>query len=242
MVEETHRLETPDGPMGLYVVRPEGDEPRPAVVSFHHGPGLDTGSKEAMARIAAWGYVVASHDRYHRDGEWVSLDMRAPSEDDRRRAFEIFVGATDARVAADLDAVLAFLDADPGVRPGPMGCIGYCIGGRSVLRAMAAHPERFAAGVALHPSRCTTEEDDSPHLVVPDLDGSLYVAFGAEDTTQPPSDNEALIALVDAHPAGEVEVHEGAVHGFAVPGPAHHDAASARSYDRARALFSAALA
>ncbi|HMJ74844.1 MAG TPA: dienelactone hydrolase family protein [Iamia sp.] len=242
MIEQWDILDTPDGPMGLYVVRPDGDEALPAVVSFHHGPGLDDGSKEAMARIAGWGYVVVSHDRYHRDGEWIVMDMRTPSEEDRNRFFEIFLGATDERVAADLDVVLAFLDGDPGVRPGPMGCVGYCIGGRSVLRALAAHPDRFRSGVALHPSRCTTDEADSPHLSIPSLTASLYVGFGAEDTSQSPADNQDMIGLVDARPTGEVEIHDGAVHGFAVPGRSYHPAAADRSYDRARALFAAALA
>lgn len=239
--ERMHELSTPDGPMGLFVVRPDGEGPWPAIISFHHGPGLDDGSKEAMRRIAGWGYVVASHDRYHRDGEWLLLDMRSPSEDDRRRAFEIFLAATDERVAADLDAVLTFLDADPAVADGPLGCIGYCIGGRSVLRTMAPHPDRVRAGVALHPSRCTTDEPDSPHLSVPAITGSLYVAFGAEDRSQPASDNQALIDLVAALPTGEVEVLPGADHGFAVPGRSYHEAAADRSYARARDLFAAAL-
>ena len=106
MIEQTHTLTTADGPMGLYLVRPDGDEPLPAIVSFHHGPGLDDGSKEAMARIAEWGYVVVSHDRYHRDGEWVMLNMRASTDEERQRAFEIFLGASDERVAADLDLSL----------------------------------------------------------------------------------------------------------------------------------------
>lgn len=241
MIERTLTVPTADGPMGVHIVRPDGDDPLPAIVSFHHGPGLDDGSKQAMARIADWGYVVVSHDRYHRDGAWMVMDLRTPSEEDRHRFFEIFLGATDERVAADLETVLAFLDEEPGVRSGAMGCIGYCIGGRSVLRAMAAHPDRVRAGVALHPSRCTTEEADSPHLVVPSLTGSLYVGFGADDTAQSPADNQPLIEAVDALPLGEVEIHPGAGHGFAVPGRSYETRAADRSYDRARVLFDAAL-
>lgn len=237
MIQTTTVLDTADGPMGVYQVRPDTDEPLPPIVSFHHGPGLDQGSKDAMAMIAGWGFHVVSHDRYHRDGEWLVIDLRTGDEADRQRFFEIFLNATDERVAVDVDAVLGLLDADPLVRSGPIGCVGYCIGGRSVLRALAAHPDRFRAGVALHPSRCTTEEADSPHLVVPSLTADLYVGFGALDTTQAPADNQAFIDLVAALPTGEVEVHEGAVHGFAVPGPAWHDVAATRSYDRAHALF-----
>jgi carboxymethylenebutenolidase len=227
--------------MGLCVVRPEGDGPFPVVVSFHHGPGLDDGSKEAMARIADWGYYVISHDRFHRDEKWFVLDRATATEEDGKRWFELFLNATDEAVSADLDALLAFVDADPAARAAPMGCIGYCIGGRSVLRALAGHPETFRAGVALHPSRCTTDEEDSPHLSVPSLDAALYVGFGADDQTQPPGDNAPLIEAVEKLPTGEVEIHDGADHGFAVPGRAYHPPAADRSYERAKALFDAEL-
>jgi carboxymethylenebutenolidase len=241
MIELLDSVSTDDGPVGVYVVRPDGDGPFPVVVSFHHGPGLDDGSKEAMARIAGWGYYVISHDRYHRAEPWMVFDRRTATEEDQKRWFETFVGTTDELVARDLDAVLAYVDGDLAARGGPMGCIGYCIGARSVLRALAADPERFRVGVALHPSRCTTEEDDSPHLAVPELTAALYVGFGAEDKAQPPADNVAFIDMVEALPTGEVEVHDGANHGFAVPGPGYQEAAAARSYERARALFDQTL-
>jgi hypothetical protein len=38
-------------------------------------------------------------------------------------------------------------------------------------------------------------------------------------------------------PNGEAEIHEGAEHGFGVYGPAHHEAAATRSYERAKIMF-----
>ncbi len=241
MIEVQDRIDTADGPLGIATVRPDGPGPFPVVVSFHHGPGLDEGSKQAMKRIAEWGYYVVCHDRYHRDAEWLVIDRATASAEDQKRFFEIFVGTTDEMVAADLAAVLAHVDADPAARPAPMGAIGYCIGARSVLRALAADPARFRAGVALHPSRCTTEEVDSPHLDVPSYDGWLYVAFGADDTIQPPADNTALIDATNALAHGEAEILAGANHGFAVPGASYHEAAAERSYARAREVFAQAL-
>ena len=46
----TETISTAGGPMGVHVVRPEGDGPFPVVVFFHHGPGLEQGSKDTMAR------------------------------------------------------------------------------------------------------------------------------------------------------------------------------------------------
>jgi carboxymethylenebutenolidase len=241
MIELQDNVATGDGDLGVHVVRPDGPGPFPVVISFHHGPGLDDGSKQAMARIAEWGYYVISHDRYHRAQPWLVIDRSTASKEEQERFFEIFVGTTDEMVAADVHAVLGYLEDDPAARAAPMGCIGYCIGARSVLRALANDPARFRAGVALHPSRCTTEEPDSPHLAVPGYDGWLYVGFGADDTVQPPADNAALIEATNALAHGEAEVHDGANHGFAVPGGTFHEAAAERSYARARAMFAEAL-
>ena len=77
METRTETIDSPSGPMGVHVVRPDGDGPFPVVVFFHHGPGLEDGSKQTMARIADWGYYVVSHDRYHRadcDSVWGSVE------------------------------------------------------------------------------------------------------------------------------------------------------------------------
>ena len=63
MQTRTETINAPSGPMGVHVVRPDGDGPFPVVVFFHHGPGLDDGSKDTMSRIAEWGYYVVTHDR-----------------------------------------------------------------------------------------------------------------------------------------------------------------------------------
>jgi len=47
-VNDTLTVSTPDGAMGIHVVRPSGGGPFPVILFFHHGPGLDDGSKEAM--------------------------------------------------------------------------------------------------------------------------------------------------------------------------------------------------
>jgi carboxymethylenebutenolidase len=118
-----------------------------------------------------------------------------------------------------------------------MGCIGYCIGARSVLRTIHDRGDQFRAGVGLHPSFCTTDDPDSPHLGVPSYTGSLYIGFGSADTGQPASANAALIEATNALAKGKAEIHDGADHGFGVYGPAHHEAAATRSYERAKVMF-----
>ena len=156
----------------------------------------------------------------------------------------VLTGTTEDMVDRDLVALFDHLASDPAAADDPVGCIGYCIGARSVVCSMVAHPTRFAAGVGLHPSFCTTGAPDSPHLGVPAITGSLYVAFGAEDKMQSPADNVPFIDAVNAMPdgRGEAEVLDGADHGFSVPGsPTYHGAAAARAYEKALALFERTL-
>jgi carboxymethylenebutenolidase len=118
-----------------------------------------------------------------------------------------------------------------------MACIGYCIGARSSLCTIRDRGEEFRAGVGLHPSFCTTPDPDSPHLAVPSYTGSLYIGFGSADTMQPASANTALIDAANALTKGEAEIHDGADHGFGVFGPAYHEAAATRSYERIKVMF-----
>jgi len=239
MISKTEELVTRDGPMGVHVVHPDGEGPFPVVVYFHHGPGLDDGSKESMGWIAEWGYYVISHDRYHRERPWMTRANM--TEDEQKRFFDILLGTTDDLVDDDLAAVLGYVEGDPAARAAPMGCIGFCIGARSVVRTLAWHNDLFKAGVGFHPSFTVTEDDDSPHLGIPDVEGSIYLGYGSEDTMQSPESQQALIDMVQARDDGEVEIHEGANHGYSIPGGAHHQAASDRSYEKAREVFAREL-
>lgn len=246
MIEQTRTVATPDGDMSVVVTRPDGAGPFPVVVLFHHGPGLDGGTRRAMATFADAGYLVAAPDRYHRHGDLIVADtarFRAePDSEEAKRFGEMFMSVTDGMVADDLAAVLADLAADPAAGDGPYGVVGYCIGARAVLRAMTDHPDRFGAGAAFHPSFCVTPGDDSPHHAVAGLKGPLYVGIGREDRMQPAEANQPLIDAVNARgDASTAEVLDGANHGFAVPGPAYHEGAAAQAYAKTLALFDGAV-
>ena len=53
-----------------------------------------------------------------------------------------------------------------------------------------------------------------------------------------PMEGRGIVAAWDR---GNAEVHEGANHGFAVPGGAYHEAAASRSYEQALAMFAKGL-
>src|SRR5204863_1791189 len=119
--------------------------------------GLDDGSKETMQLLADAGYYVVSHDRYHRAQPWYVMTPEMRSDQEAMAKFwEVLIGTTEDVVDVDVAAVLDHLAHDPAASDGPMGCIGYCIGARSVVCTLANRSDRFAAGVAWHPSLCPT--------------------------------------------------------------------------------------
>src|SRR3954469_3028805 len=103
MQTRTEEITTPSGPMGVHIVRPDGDGPFPVIAFFHHGPGLDQGSKQTMVRIAECGYLVVAHDRYHRAEPWYAMHSR--NDDEIKKMFGLVLGTSEDQVAEDLDDI-----------------------------------------------------------------------------------------------------------------------------------------
>jgi len=244
MHTERRELDTGDGQLGLYIARPDGDGPFPLVMFFHHGPGFDDGSREAADAIAGEGFCVAVPDRYWRNGPWLTFDIAAlfaegPDSPAMQEFLGLLLGTTDDMVDADIAVALASLHDDPAVDTVNAGCIGYCIGARTVVRTLAGRSDTFVAGVGLHPSFCVTSEPNSPHLSVPTMTGRLHMAQGAADQLASLEENQPLLdAVAELGDRGSIDVIEGADHGFAVPGGhAYHPEGAARSYATAHTIF-----
>jgi carboxymethylenebutenolidase len=247
MIEEILTIPTPDGNMSAVAKRPEGSGPFPVVVLFHDGPGVRPSTHDVVRRVAEAGYYVVSPDRYHRNGQFVHMEpeeLFALSQDspEFKSFMGMLMGTSDDMVRSDLNALLGYLAADPAARPAPMGCIGYCIGARSVLRAMADHPDIFKAGVGMHPSFCVTKDDDSPHLGVAKSSGSFYYAWGEADRMQPVAAAGPLLQEFDKLGSrAAYDIYSGADHGFAVSGGNYHPEAADKAYAKALELFAATL-
>jgi carboxymethylenebutenolidase len=246
-MEQTMAIDGPDAEIGVLCKRPDGDGPFPVIVMFHDGPGVRDATHGPARALADAGFFVVVHDRYNREGRFVSFDLgkimaEGMESEEAKRFFGVVTGTTDEMVRADLDAVLAHVEGDPCARDGAMGCIGYCIGARNVLRTMADRPDTFVAGVGLHPSFCVTPEPDSPHLSVPGIPGAIFVGIGEADHMSSLEENQPLVDAVRALGArGTVETYPGADHGFTMEGPTYDRAASEQSTATATALFQKAL-
>jgi len=185
---------------------------------------------------------VAIPDLYHRFGDGITIDaskLTGPESEEMKRMFGLIQRIDDNAVMEDTRAILDQLESDPFASSGPKGCVGFCLGGRLVVRAMSTFPDAFAAGSALHPSFIVADGPDSPHLGISEIRGELYVGLGGADMFQPPAAFEPARAELERHGIRHVaEVHEGADHGYMIPGSqAFHDEASERSWERTLDLF-----
>ena len=64
----------------------------------------------------------------------------------------------------DVAAMLAYLDAQDDVKPGPVGTHGYCMSGPYSLAAAARFPDRIGAAASFYGTWLVSDADESPHL------------------------------------------------------------------------------
>ena len=249
MKDRLIEIPTADGRMETFVSHPEQDGPFPAVVLFMDVWGVREELFDLARRIATVGYYAMVPDWYYRQGkirstfvndkgERISLDRLSKEEQDKVLAPAL--KTSDAMVMADTGAILKFLkeSAEP-VKPGGMGSIGYCMGGRHVMQAAVAYPDHFRASASLHGTTLISEQPDSPHRGVARIRGELYCGFAEHDHYAPLSMVAELGNLLKpCQVKYSHEIHKGAQHGYALPDrDIFHKAAAERDWELIFAMF-----
>ena len=146
---------------------------------------------------------------------------------------------TPDRAARDFEAYLAALRDVEHVRPGPIGTVGYCMGGRLALRAAAQAPDDVAAVGMFHVGGLVTDDEDSAHLCIPHVRAEVLAGYADQDGSMPQEAIEKVAA--DMAAAGvrySGAVYSGARHGFTMADTSVYDEAAAeRHYEELQALF-----
>lgn len=227
MIERTVSVTTPHGCMEAFVTHPRGGGLFPAIVVYMDVWGVREELFDLARRISTTGYYCVVPDLYYRWGrvrhEFRNDKNQMISMEALDEARKAVVRApmqllTDAMVVDDTGALLKFMDAGEPVWPDAMGCVGYCMGGRHVLRVAGAFPDRFKGSASLHGTRLVTGQADSPHLCALKARGELYCGFAEHDPFSP---LPHIKVIADALRGSEVkfshELHQGAHHGYALP-------------------------
>lgn len=248
MKERFVEIETPSGRMETFITHPEQDGPFPAVIVYMDVWGVREELFEIARRIGTVGYYCMVPDLYYREGR-VRHEFRNDKNemislltlDEERKQRVVAPGRrlSNAMVVDDTGAILDFLGKGEPVRPGGVGVVGYCMGGRHVLCVAGHYPERIRASASLHGTNLMTDAPDSPHLLAKQFRGELYCGFAETDPWAPLSMVKQLDELLRPCPVTyRYEFHKGAEHGYALPNrDIFHRPAAARDWELIFAMF-----
>ena len=135
--------------------------------------------------------------------------------------------------------MLAYVDRQSEVKPGPVGAHGYCMSGPYALAAAARYPDRITAAASFYGTWLVNDAEESPHLSLAKVTGELYIACAEHDELAPLPMVEELRGLFQrAGTAGEIELYPGVHHGFAFSQRWCYDKPAAeRHWERLIALY-----
>ena len=227
LIENNVIVTTRHGRMPAFAACPDEPGNFPPIIFYMDAPGFREELCNMARRIARHGYFCLLPDMYYRLGT-VRFDIPR-----RTDAMSVVIRASmdhlsNEAVYEDTAGLLAYLDAQDKVKPGPVGCVGHCMSGCYITTVAARYPHRIAAAASLYGVRIVTDKEDSPHLIVDQVKGELYYAFAETDGSVPDNVIPDLTAALDKGKVNyKLEVLPGTLHGFQfAERPAYHPAAS----------------
>ena len=233
---------TPDGVADCYFVHPSSGA-HPGVLIWPDAFGLRPAKRQMARRLAASGYSVLVVNQYYRTQRAPIVETTNFAEA-RGTLMPLMRSLNADTQTRDAMAFVSFLDTQPAVDQNrKMGTMGYCMGGPFTMRTAAAVPDRIGAAASFHGGGLVTDGADSPHLLVPQMKASYLFAIAANDDENQPEAKDVLReAFAQAGLPAEIEVYEGAMHGWCPPdSTVYHEVQAERAWSRLLVLFENAL-
>jgi carboxymethylenebutenolidase len=207
---------------GAYRADP-GTAPRAAIVVIQEIFGVNHHIRAVCDRLASEGYVAIAPSIFDR----IEPNFTSGYSPDEIAVARKFVANPDW--AAMLRDTQAAIDAVKDV--GPIGIIGFCLGG-SVAYAAATKLSGLSAAVGYYGGAIVRFADDKPKV-------PTELHFGEKDAGIPPTDVDTIRAK---RPEVEIHVYPGAQHGFHCDERASYDKKSADiAWPRSLAFFATHL-
>lgn len=225
---------TADGIMDAYVASPGEGGPFPLVIMFMDIWGLRDELFGLARKVAAQGYYCVlpnlfyrkgkiRYERRNAEGRMVSFDTLPPEL--QKEMLALARGLTREMIEADVAAIFDYVRDKP-VSDGPVGTVGFCLGGRIGFFAAQSFPDRIRAVSSLHGTLLVTDAQDSVHRLIDRMTGEVYCGHGELDRQSEPQILAALEAAFN-NSGGVVyrsSFHRGAHHGYSMPDRDVHDA------------------
>ena len=189
----------------LFVARPKGGGPAPAVIVIHEIFGVHEWVKDMCRRFAKEGYLAVAPDLFARAGDATTIS-------DFKKLIDTVVAKTeDDQVLSDLDKVSQWVASHGAV--GKPSITGFCWGGR-IVWLYTAHSRDIASGVAFY-GRLRGDAPLKAIDLADQLSAPVLGQYGGMDKGIPGSDVKAMNdALKAAGSASHITVYPEADHGF----------------------------
>ena len=174
----------------------------PGIVLWQEIFGVNEHIRAVAGQYALSGFTVLAPDAFWRQAPRIELGYEGA---DRERGRALMQGYGGADALADIAAAVRALRARPEVS-GPVGSIGYCMGGR--LAYLAAATADVDAAVAYYGGGIQGQLERSAGIRCP-----VQFHYAEKDDHIPPA-AVAQVRQAMAGKAAELHVYRGAMHGF----------------------------
>jgi carboxymethylenebutenolidase len=245
MAKQDIEIRTEDGAARAGLFAPAGgvSGARAGVIlymdAFGPRPALDT----MAVRLADEGYFVLVPDLFYRSGAYGPFDARTAfsKEETGNLIRGMIAGTTQDMTMRDSGAFIRAL-TDHGAT-GPIGTVGYCMGGGRALNAAAAWPDRIQAAASFHGGNLAGDAPDTPAHNAGRIKARVYVGVAGVDKSFPPEQSGRLAeALRTAEVDHAIENYVGMAHGWCVPDHSVYDENGAeRHWKRLTVFFAETL-
>ncbi|MDR6290273.1 carboxymethylenebutenolidase [Inquilinus ginsengisoli] len=240
-------IDAADGVAKAMLVRPDNaavpDGQLRGVILYMDAMGPRESLYGMAQRLADAGHVVLVPDLFYRFGAYGPFTGTSFGDDTARaQIMKMLQGTSQEMTKRDTAAFLAVFDKEKVA--GPIGTVGYCMGGARALTAAAAYPDRIAAAASFHGGNLASEAEDSPHRLADRIKARIYVGVAGVDNSFPPEQSARLAeALRTGGVDHIIENYVGMAHGWAVPDHSvYNETGAERHWTRLLTLFDEALA
>ena len=232
---------TPDGDADCFWVRPKEGK-HPAVIMWPDVHGVRPVFHQMAERLAAAGYAVLAVNPYYRTvkGRFIPAGKTIRDPGIRDLVAPHRSELTSDACVRDGQAMVQWLSQQPDVDVARgMGTIGYCMTSSFAMRIAGTNPDHIKAAASFHGGRLVTDGEDSPHLLIKNIRGGMLIAVAQNDHEREPAVLDVLKETFNGSKAeAEIEVYEGAMHGWCVPdNPAYSEPHAEKAWGRLLALL-----
>jgi carboxymethylenebutenolidase len=242
VTESDVNVTTPDGTADCYFVHPASGTAA-GVLVWPDIFGFRPAFRQMGKRLAESGYSVLVVNPFYRVKKAPTAPNGAatPIADVRPLA----QGLNETTQMTDAKAFVGWLDQQTSVAKNrKVGTQGYCMGGPIAFRTAAAVPDRVGAVASFHGGGLVNDTPNSPHGLAAKTHAQFLIAIAANDDQRSPNEKNVLKeTFAKASLPAEIEVYEGAAHGWCPPDSGvYNEPQAEKAWSRLLALYGKALA